>query len=80
VILVGTKLDIRSEVSPSTVVSTSEGVAVQNKHTFFAHVECSAKMLNNYKIAFDRAIIAVMKHRDKSNQKTKKIKRKCIIF
>jgi hypothetical protein len=77
---VGTKLDIRSEVSPGTVVSSSEGVAAQNKHTFFAHVECSAKMLNNYKTAFDRAIIAVMKRRDKSSQKTKKIKRKCIIF
>ena len=48
-------------------MSTSEGVATQNKHSFFAHVECSAKILNNYKASFDKAIIAVMKHRDKSS-------------
>ena len=80
IILVGTKLDMRSETSTTNAVSTSEGVATQNKHSFFSHVECSAKMLNNYKSSFDKAIIAVMKHRDKSSQKIKKKKRLCIIF
>ncbi|CDW77593.1 ras-related c3 botulinum toxin substrate 2 [Stylonychia lemnae] len=80
IILVGTKLDMRNESNTSTIVSTSEGVATQNKHSFFAHVECSAKNLNNYKTSFDKAIIAVMKHRDKSSQKIKKKKRLCEIF
>ena len=64
----------------SQVVSTSEGVATQNKHSFFSHVECSSKILSNYKASFDKAIIAVMKHRDKSTQKIKKKKRLCTIF
>lgn len=71
---------MRSEANQGQAISTSEGVATQNKHAFFAHVECSSKILNNYKAAFDRAIVAVMKHRDKSSQKIKKKKRMCHIF
>ncbi len=50
-----------------------------NKHSFFAFVECSAKVLSNYKTSFDKAIISVMRHRDKSNQKKKK-KTRCNLF
>lgn len=67
IILVGTKLDMRGDNNALTTVSTSEGGAIQKKHSFFALVECSSKMLNNYKTSFDKAIIAVMKHREKSS-------------
>lgn len=66
IILVGTKLDKRNDVSVN-MVSTSEGNALQQKHSFFAFVECSCKILNNYKTSFDKAIVAVLKHREKSS-------------
>ncbi len=64
VILVGTKLDLRKD-EDSSFVGTEEGVQNATKNSFFAHVECSAKQMNNYKTAFDKAIVAVLKHREK---------------
>ena len=69
IILVGTKMDRRGDDAGSNFISTSEGNAMQQKHSFFAHVECSAKKLSNYKTSFDKAILAVLKHREKSSQK-----------
>ena len=80
IILVGTKLDRRGDGSSSESVSTSEGTTLQQKHSFFAFVECSAKMLTNYKMSFDKAIFSVLKHREKAGQKIKKKKGKCIMF
>ncbi len=64
IILVGTKVD-RRNADDASMVSTSEGNSMQQKNSFFAHVECSAKTLNNYKQSFDKAIVAVLKHREK---------------
>jgi hypothetical protein len=60
---VGTKVDLRTETNQATCVGTLEGTATMQKHAFFASIECSAKQMNNYKTAFDKAIVAVMKHR-----------------
>ena len=73
-------MDRRGDSSSSQFVSTSEGNALQQKHSFFAFVECSAKMLTNYKTSFDKAIFSVLKHREKSSQKIKKKKKLCNIF
>ena len=67
IILVGTKMDRRGEDSVANFVSTSEGNSMQQKHSFFAYVECSAKRLSNYKTSFDKAILSVLKHREKSS-------------
>ena len=80
IILVGTKMDRRGDGSSPNSVTTSEGTTLQQKHSFFAFVECSAKMLTNYKQSFDKAIFAVLKHREKAGQKIQKKKGKCIIF
>ena len=73
-------MDRRADVPASSTVSTSEGTAVQQKHSFFAFVECSAKLLNNYKTPFDKSILAVLKHREKSSQKIKAKKKFCAVF
>ena len=44
---------------------------------FFEYVECSAKELSNYKLAFDKAIEAVVKFRQKGTEKKQKKKRTC---
>ena len=84
IILVGTKCDFRKGggMDESGMVSTSEGNAMQQKNSFFAHVECSAKTLTNYKQSFDKAILAVLKLREKLDQKKNKKggKGKCTIF
>ena len=82
IILVGTKCDFRKGGDESNMVSTSEGNAMQQKNSFFAHVECSAKTLTNYKQSFDKAILAVLKLREKLDQKKNKkgSKGKCTIF
>ena len=80
IILVGTKMDKRGDGASATSVSFSEGTTLQQKHSFFAFIECSAKMLTNYKNSFDKAILAVLKHREKSGQKIKKKKKGCEIF
>jgi hypothetical protein len=83
IILVGTKCDFRrAGTDDSNHVTTSEGNAMQQKNSFFAHVECSAKTLTNYKTSFDKAILAVLKLREKQIQKIndKTGKKKCIIF
>ena len=60
-VLVGTKIDLRDKVESS--LSNEEGLRLLEKHKFFSFVECSAKMMNNYKSAFDKAIMATLKHR-----------------
>ena len=82
IILVGTKCDFRKGGDESNMVSTSEGNAMQQKNSFFAHVECSAKTLTNYKQSFDKSILAVLKLREKLDQKKNKRngKGKCIVF
>ena len=65
-------------------MSTSEGQAVQqnNSGQMAGFVECSAKTLNNYKAAFDKAITAVMQRRASSAKNGKKTKKKggCAMF
>ena len=80
IILVGTKVDLRTESNSHKCLTPEEGVALQQKHAFFSTIECSAKMMNNYKVAFDKAIVAVMKHRQKGNKKRQQKKRVCSIL
>ena len=83
IVLVGTKID-RRNAGDANMVSTSEGSGMQKKNGFAGHVECSAKTLNNYKAAFDKAIIEVIKKReDKKSKKPIKQegkKKPCTIF
>lgn len=79
IILCGTKVDRRSDSNASSCVSTSEGLGLQKLHNFGAFVECSAKTLNNYKTSFDKAIVAVLKFREKPKKKETG-RRWCSIF
>jgi GTPase SAR1 family protein len=77
IILVGNKCDLRKTKPTEDLVDIKDAEMIQAKNMFFDLLECSAKELLNYKGAFDRAIEAVIKFRQKSMEKRQNKKRKC---
>ncbi|EPR79425.1 Ras GTPase [Spraguea lophii 42_110] len=57
-ILVGTKVDVRNDISPEEKIATSSGKNTAEKYGFKNYIECSALENYNVRKVFDEAIRA----------------------
>lgn len=75
-ILVGTKLDMRTEGKADDFVTTKMGEALKDELKAWKYLECSARTQVGLKQVFDDAIRCVLINQSKASKKQKK----CIIL
>ena len=85
IILVGTKLDLKTdeeylEENSVTPVETSEGEEKQKELGLHSFIETSAMNQHNLKLVFDTAIMAVLKERKDKNKKSAKKSSICSVL
>jgi small GTP-binding protein len=74
-ILVGTKLDLRTDASSGKFISKMQGETLKEELKAFKYLECSARTQEGLKQVFDEAIRCVLINQSSASTK----KRKCIV-